>query len=516
MGNGIILPDNLNESITNRLTEEYKRLSEANVEESLIREKLASLYKQLLSDQVTAPETSPTASSHDKMHISLQIPIEVDDSGNDAVLKQEKLVTPHTERKTPIVRSNRTNSLRMEIVSPKINSVSNGFAFADRTEGSNSKSNTPSHKERHTIVTAGATGKPLLVRKKSYRDATPRYKRNTIVTIQASDHDVDEKEDGDKLTDIISPTAAIMSETKDNWDSVSKQPYCSTCNMAFRSAAFLERHIKFSELHLKTLEEIKLEQELNSSETGTNPNLSAIRSPSIARLSFRQNQKAVDGVDYRQIYHGVKFYWRTKENIDFDIYFHIKSHLIEVVPYDSVKGKELKRLYFNGDVIHRMIENDVLVAVEEKIKELSTDRFAVIPPRNIIFTEMQQHTSVTYLLARLQQVESEIAFVSNSSTGDASPFIASPPLSLLPVTVVRRRLTGVEEFKPLSPHDMLLTSSTPKVSTPTVKSSKMTFRNIPLTEEPIYEEMQGTVDNPNESSLKDKPSQLSPIKASEA
>jgi hypothetical protein len=510
MGNGIVLPENVKESIAVSLTEEYKNLSAEGLEENLMREKLTSLYTKLLSEQTATPELSPQSSSNSHTPLKTStVNGTAAENGNESAVKPEKLVSPQSERKTPIVRTNRTNSLRMENLSPKNNSGNgNSFAFHDRAEASASKSsiNTPSsskhnsnsnattasktpaaRNQRHTIMATGNSGRSLLARNKSYHDTIPRDKSSATTAeagasaqapaaAQDSDHDIDEKEDEDKVTAIVqSPSSAnllseSMSSKTDNWDSVSKQPFCSVCKMAFKSAAFLERHIKYSEVHQKTLEEMKLEAELGAEvaaadstadQTTTPPQ---VRSPSIARLSFRQNQKAVDGVDYRQIYHGVKFYWRTKENIDFDVFYHIKSHLIEVVPYDPLKTKEFKRLYFNGDHIHRLIEEEVQVAVEEKIKELSTDRFAVLPPRNSLYTEIQQHASVSYLLARLQKVEQEISFVSNTNSSDASPLLASPPFSLLPVTVIRRRLTAVEEFKPLNQSDLLLVPSTPTLT----------------------------------------------------
>ena len=35
----------------------------------------------------------------------------------------------------------------------------------------------------------------------------------------------------------------------DCWDSVTQQPFCTICQMAFKSIAFLERHNKYSDLH---------------------------------------------------------------------------------------------------------------------------------------------------------------------------------------------------------------------------------------------------------------------------
>ena len=58
-------------------------------------------------------------------------------------------------------------------------------------------------------------------------------------------------------------------------------------------------------------------------------------------------QRQVEGKDYRLLYYGSKFFWRTQDNIDFSFYLHIALLIIEVVPFDVYKNKELDRIYLD-------------------------------------------------------------------------------------------------------------------------------------------------------------------------
>lgn len=318
-----------------------------------------------------------------------------------------------------------------------------------------------------------------MTRNKSYLDnSLVREKSVVRITVPKSNEN-EEKNDNQVVEQPAQESNPPNVETlaaMDNWDSVSKQPFCSVCKMAFKSAAFLDRHIKFSEVHQKTLEELGLVESGTNKGGNNSGELSNLpsgatdasgESTKSVRTSFRGLPKPVDGVDYRLIYNGVKFFWRTQENIDFDIYFHIKHEIIEVVPFDPPKSKEFKRLYFNYNSILKLIEDEVQQKVDLQIKELSADRFATIPPRQQLYLEAQQHALVTYLLSRLQKNDNDITFVSSTNGTESSPVIVKLAYNFMPVIVVRRRLTAVEEIKPINMPDMLLVPSTPAPMSPT-------------------------------------------------
>ena len=54
-----------------------------------------------------------------------------------------------------------------------------------------------------------------------------------------------------------------------------------------------------------------------------------------------------EGTHYRLLYSGAKLFWRTSTNIDLDIYIHVIAHCVEIIPFDSIKAKELNRIYLD-------------------------------------------------------------------------------------------------------------------------------------------------------------------------
>ena len=127
-----------------------------------------------------------------------------------------------------------------------------------------------------------------------------------------------------------------LHEIADSWDSVSQQPYCKICQMAFKSETFLERHIKFSDLHAQNVK--KKEKLDEAAKSGAPP-------PSLVpdRLAPRQ----VEGEHFKMLYTGSKFFWRTQESIDLHFYLHVLPHTIEIISYDTTKSKELNRVYLD-------------------------------------------------------------------------------------------------------------------------------------------------------------------------
>ena len=51
----------------------------------------------------------------------------------------------------------------------------------------------------------------------------------------------------------------------------------------------------------------------------------------------------VEVQDFQLLYSGHKMFWRTQDNIDVHVYFHLATDCIEVVPFNGTK--ELNRLY---------------------------------------------------------------------------------------------------------------------------------------------------------------------------
>lgn len=127
-----------------------------------------------------------------------------------------------------------------------------------------------------------------------------------------------------------------LHEIADSWDSVSQQPYCKICQMAFKSETFLERHIKFSDLHAQNVK--KKEKLDEAAKNGA---------PAPALFPDRLAPRQVEGEHFKMLYTGSKFFWRTQESIDLHFYLHILPHTIEIISYDTTKSKELNRVYLD-------------------------------------------------------------------------------------------------------------------------------------------------------------------------
>ena len=107
--------------------------------------------------------------------------------------------------------------------------------------------------------------------------------------------------------------------------------------MAFKSYAFLERHINYSDLHAKNV--IKLEMAANAISNA--PSDDMVVDPEVELAAKRA--KMIEGRDYRLLYSGAKFYWRCQETVDVFIYHHILTSCLEIICFDLQRNKELPR-----------------------------------------------------------------------------------------------------------------------------------------------------------------------------
>lgn len=202
--------------------------------------------------------------------------------------------------------------------------------------------------------------------------------------------------------------------------------------MAFKSPAFLDRHVKYSDIHTRNVNQQK--------EAAENPAAASSKELSKDVLpifgttpSAKLNPKQVEGQHYKCLYTGSKLFWRTQETVDLNFYHHILPHTIEVISYDLMRSKEMPRLYFDYTAI--------LDAIGKAGGPLPDE-------------EALHAAITTFLLQRLQLnsakdgVASSMGYVplSGDSAAAKSPLLEKTPVVLIPVPVTRRRRTNAEEI----------------------------------------------------------------------
>lgn len=205
----------------------------------------------------------------------------------------------------------------------------------------------------------------------------------------------------------------------DHWDSVAAQPYCDICAMAFKSPAFLERHIKFSDIHQRNIAAA-------AAETSTKV---ALLNNTVVTADTAVPQKALEGIDYKLIYSGTKLFWRTREEMDVSFYFHLKLSIVEIISHDLQRNKDFKRIYMNHSVLLDLLQSSVECQVGGDVdKALSR-----------------------YLISRMQLVtvdgEKSVVFVPSQTDPVSDALIIDQlPEHFIAVSVARRRRTNGEEI----------------------------------------------------------------------
>ena len=274
-----------------------------------------------------------------------------------------------------------------------------------------------------------------------------------------------------------SPLPSTAEEIQaDSWDSVSQQPFCAVCQMAFKSLTFLDRHVKYSDLHVKNVNKQKEASE--PTPIGTADEMFPVSQ------SGKMEAKQIEGKHYRLLYSGAKLFWRTQESIDLNIYHHILPSTIEIVSFDPVKSKEMNRIYcdytalcdLSGVTAAAMASAGARAAASRaaaaREMQATSSKGTVINAKHAAATAEAEAAAVAaadpsnveeetamlarYIIQRLQlgpptapgSNMKTMEFVQLSSdTNIKSPVMDKVPVVLIPIAVARRRRTNAEEIE---------------------------------------------------------------------
>lgn len=246
--------------------------------------------------------------------------------------------------------------------------------------------------------------------------------------------------------------------TDDHWDSVSQMPYCRYCKMAFKSEGLLQRHIKYSELHKKTM--ATLDDEARGSEASSSFTLGDAQgaAPNQSQKSPMKTSTQVEGKDYKLLYFGSKFFWRSQDNIDMSFFHHVLCDAIEIIPFDVYKNRGLDRVYLDMPLMLELVAGSTVKPSSEEKR--SSSKFSK-PSISQDTDEATRKALTTAILARLHLHDKVPASAGPTAEPnrlikylpaatdpkDKNPLLEKPPGALIPITVTHRRNTSAEEVK---------------------------------------------------------------------
>jgi hypothetical protein len=214
--------------------------------------------------------------------------------------------------------------------------------------------------------------------------------------------------------------------------------------MVFSSTAKLDNHIKYSSVHAAAVK--KLNEPPQPVEEIIVPEEPTSQEPSMK---------------CRAIYSGTKFFWKTQENIDVNIYLHVDPMIVEVIPHHGRANTELPRLYLSETAIIDYVGPDTITAKVNAIKkDAGNQRFKeALPPDSELFTEQRRLAVVSHVMSSLHikntSVNSNRSIVvyEPSPPPDGRPvdssavILNSKPNGLIPVHVAYRRHSSDQEIE---------------------------------------------------------------------
>jgi len=317
-------------------------------------------------------------------------------------------------------------------------------------------------------------------RRRSFGEVDPRASEKKDVNFQADTTTCSISMPLDHTATIANPSSLSCSiddfadsgdvsfAKMDSWSSVVEQPSCPLCQVTFDNEYKLERHIKYSNLHATSLKKEKENQLMTD-----------------LKEQLQSNSPAPheEGVHYRQLYSGDKYFWRTKVNLEIRLYLHLSTQVIEVAGYDKTHNTPTNRVYLGHIILQEVIEDMAMKAVAQRKKEIKNRQEEarkrrkefneVIPSEEIMFNEAKRVVLVTHILDRLQTdlsngkdkpkllfvpivkitdtasdtqfQEEEISDQSPATPCESRILLKDPPMEIRPVYVSWRRYSSIDE-----------------------------------------------------------------------
>lgn len=313
-------------------------------------------------------------------------------------------------------------------------------------------------------------------RRRSFDDNKKSGPAATAAAVAAAQEALKKAEEAaNEAAAVVPPPEEVQA---DSWDSISQQPFCTLCQMAFKSMSFLERHVKYSDLHIRNAKKAA-----DVANPAPPPISEADNDMFVTSESGKVTPKQVEGKHYRLLYSGSKLFWRTQETVDLNIYHHILPSTIEVVSYDTAKSKEMNRIYMDYAALcdlsgvtamaqasagaraaaARAAAAREMEATSTKGTAANAAQIAATQAADAAAAAAADPTTVVdettmlarYIIQRLQMGAAvatssmkRMEFVKLSSdTYTKSPIMEKVPVVLVPISVARRRRTNAEEIE---------------------------------------------------------------------
>lgn len=164
-------------------------------------------------------------------------------------------------------------------------------------------------------------------------------------------------------------------------------------------------------------------------------------------IESQQKELQLEGIDYKFLYGGSKFFWMTKEDIDFSIYLHCSNSVIEIIPFHCLKSKELNRIYLDLNEIINLLnkqtdshekpnDNDIVRYI---LSRLQLSNVSMVPA---VSNEPVEQQSVWFGALKSEVLGSGI----DNESMEAVAVLKDPPVKHIPIIVTRRRSTAGEEL----------------------------------------------------------------------